>query len=76
MQREGYWDFMARKLREEATHKTAGYTYLSSSILDAMMTRINALEHRCSEVEQTVMALEGEIFGEPDMEGPQFELDV
>jgi hypothetical protein len=76
MNREGYWDFMGRKLREEATHKTSGYTYLSSSILDAMMTRINALEHRCSEVEQTVMALEWDCFGEPDMEDPQLELDV
>ena len=64
-----YWDYMGSRLREEATHKTAGYTYLSSSILDAMMTRINALEHRCSE-------LEWDSFGEPDMEDPQLELDV
>ena len=71
-----YWDYMGSKLREEATHKTAGYTYLSSSILDAMMTRIKALEHRCSEVEQIVMALEWNTFGEPDMEDPQMELDV
>ena len=56
------------------THKTAGYTYLSTDILDAMMTRIKALEHRCSKVEQIVMALEWESLGEP--EDPQMELDV
>jgi len=57
------------------THKTAGYTYLSTDILDAIMTRIKALEHRCSEVEQIVMALEWNIFGESDEEDPQLEFE-
>jgi len=65
-----------RNRQEEEKETTEMTEEALADTMSAMMTRINALEHRCSEVEQIVMALEWDRFGEPDMEDPQMEFDL
>ena len=61
MQRESYWDYMGRRMREERGQR---YTYISSTILDELYCRVKALEYRVSQHDQDINALDWEIRGE------------
>ena len=71
MQRENYWDYMERRMREERGQK---YTYISSTILDELYCRVKALEYRVSQHDQDINALDWEIRGENYEEPEQLEL--
>jgi hypothetical protein len=69
------WDqFIVRKLKEERHYNEAnGLTYVSSSILEELTTRIKALEYRVSEHDAEINALDWEIRGENYDEPEQME---
>ena len=71
MQRESYWDYMGRRMREERGQK---YTYISSTILDELYCRVKALEYRVSHHDQDINALDWEIRGENYEEPEQLEM--
>jgi hypothetical protein len=71
MVRESYWDYMGRRMREERCQ-----TYVSSSIVNELYSRLAALEYRVSNHDQDINALDWEVRGE-NYEGPeQLEMDV
>ena len=71
MQREGYWDYMGRRMREER-----GQTYVSSTTLDELYSRLAALEYRVSNHDQDINALDWEIRGEDYEEPEQLEMFI
>ena len=73
MQRESYWDYMGRRMREERGQR---YKYISSTILDELYSRVKALEYRVSQHDQDINALDWEIRGEDYEEDQQLEMDV
>jgi len=73
MQRENYWDYMGRRMREERGQR---YTHISSTILDELYCRVKALEYRVSQHDQDINALDWEIRGEDYEEPEQLEMFI
>lgn len=46
------------------SHKTNGYTYVSSELIDELYTRIKALEYRVAQLTQDVNGLDWVVNGE------------